>query len=66
MEAADAVEIATKLEGDENVWLNSLIIDDDSTIIFRIRQVIPHDVDKFSDHVHTVKHVKNKWPLAGH
>ena len=60
MEADVAVEIATNLEGDENVRLNALIMDDDSTTISRIRQVLPHDVDKFSDHMHTMKHIRNK------
>lgn len=43
----------------ENIRVGTLIMDDDCTTMARIRKELSHEVEKWSDQNHTVKHLGN-------
>ena len=59
MEADVAGEIVSKLEKTSNVTVETLIMDDDSATIARIRSEVDHDLKKVSDIAHVKCHLKN-------
>ena len=58
MESAVAGEIVQRLEAGGEVKLRTLVMDDDSTTIARIRSELGRDVEKWSDVLHVKRHLQ--------
>ena len=54
-----ACEIVNRIEGENDIRIGTLIMDDDSTTVSRIRSELDHDVVKLSDISHVKCHLKN-------
>ena len=59
MEADVAAELVQRIENTADVQVRTLVMDDDSATISRIRGELKHDITKWSDIMHVKKHLKS-------
>jgi hypothetical protein len=60
MEANVAASLIVDLEQKKNVEVGTLIMDDDSATIARVRAMVDHPITKWSDIMHVKKHMIGK------
>ena len=59
MESDVAAEVVKRVETSKDVVINTLIMDDDTTTIARIRAELSHEITKLSDISHVKVHLRN-------
>ncbi len=52
-----AVQIVQRIESNENLKVANLVMDEDCTTLSRVKSVINHDINKYSDIMHVKKRV---------
>ncbi len=59
MEVDLAAECVKRIEATGEIRIGTLVMDDDSTTIFRIRCQLNRNIEKWSDIMHVKKHLKS-------